>query len=38
VGEAGGQQALIESFDERGRMFRSVVKWANLTDMSAQLF
>jgi hypothetical protein len=38
VDEASGQQALIESFDDSDRVFRSVVKWANLTDLSAQLF
>jgi hypothetical protein len=38
VGEASGQRAQIESFDDRGRMFRSAVKWAKLIDLSAQLF
>ena len=38
VAEASGQRTMIESIDANGRAFRSVVKWANLTDLHDQLF
>jgi hypothetical protein len=38
VAEASGQRAVIESRDESGRIFRSNVKWANLTVLNDQLF
>ncbi|MFL9935074.1 hypothetical protein P0D88_39485 [Paraburkholderia sp. RL18-103-BIB-C] len=38
VAEASGQRAVIESIDVNGRSFRSVVKWANLAGLNAQLF
>jgi hypothetical protein len=38
VAEASGQRAVIEAIDVNGRSFRSVVKWANLAGLNAQLF
>jgi len=38
IAEASGQRAVIESIDVHGRLFRSVVKWANLAGLNDQLF
>ncbi|MBC8751250.1 MULTISPECIES: hypothetical protein [Paraburkholderia] len=38
VAEASGQRVIIESVDEDGRTFRSMVKWASLTALHDQLF
>ncbi|MEX3937579.1 hypothetical protein AB4Y32_38630 [Paraburkholderia phymatum] len=38
IAEASGQRVIIESVDEDGRTFRSVVKWANLAALEGQLF
>jgi hypothetical protein len=38
VAEARGQQVIVESVNEDGRLFRSAVKWANLSALTAQLF
>ncbi|MBY4791626.1 hypothetical protein [Burkholderia multivorans] len=38
VAEARGQRVIIESVDEDGRLFRSAVKWPNLSALAAQLF
>ena len=38
MAEARGQRVVIESVDEDGRTFRSVVKWANLVAPDDQLF
>ncbi|MEX3937258.1 hypothetical protein AB4Y32_36940 [Paraburkholderia phymatum] len=38
IAEASGQRVIIESVDEEGRTFRSVVKWSNLVAPEEQLF
>jgi hypothetical protein len=38
VAEARGQRVIIESRDDEGRVFRSAVKWSNLSALPAQLF
>ncbi|MEX3936350.1 hypothetical protein AB4Y32_31980 [Paraburkholderia phymatum] len=38
IAEASGQRVIIESVDEDGRTFRSVVKWSNLIALEGQLF
>ncbi|WP_167330916.1 hypothetical protein [Paraburkholderia phenoliruptrix] len=38
IAEASGQRVIIESVDEDGRTFRSVVKWSSLAALEGQLF
>ncbi|MBR8165367.1 hypothetical protein KDW98_29955 [Burkholderia vietnamiensis] len=38
VAEARGQRVIIESVNEHGRLFRSAVKWGNLSTLTTQLF
>ncbi len=38
VAEARGQRMVVESVNGDGRLFRSAVKWASLSALTAQLF
>ena len=38
IAEASGQRVIIESVNEEGRIFRSVVKWISLIALHDQLF
>ncbi|ASW03749.1 MAG: hypothetical protein ACN6QT_36630 [Burkholderia contaminans] len=38
VAEASGQRVIVESVNGDGRLFRSAVKWANLSALTTQLF